>query len=250
MEDSRSDQRKAPFGPWKTFRTFLESDLKAKTIPPQLDSSLYRSKSGTDASYLRTALPFFGLVQGEKAEPTDRLRRLVAAIGTDAWKAAITELLSAYDPIVEGVDIANGTQKALEDAFRARTNLSGSTLRKGVRLYLAIATEAGVKLSPHFVSLRGVGGSDTADTNETNGASAPSTPAAKNARKRKGGNRQPSPDGSTGAQLPEGVDEIRPLAGCEFRVWLPRDISDGDLAFSLDYLKRYLKLKGKTNVKF
>jgi hypothetical protein len=236
MPDNATESRKVPFGPWKTFKSFIELDLKAKTIPAHIDSSLFRLKSGTDARQLRAALRFYGLVHGPKDDATDRLRALVASYGTETWKASVNDLLRSYDPLLGSVDLATGTQKQLEDAFRAGSDLSGSTLKKAVRLYLAMATEAGVSLSPHFIALRGVG-----DSAEPSSASAPAANGSKQKRKKPA--RPAGPPGDTTEQtVPDGIDAIQPLPGREFRVWIPRDLPKAELEFAMKYLRDYLKL--------
>lgn len=235
MAENAPESRKIPFGPWKTFKTFIEADLKAKAVPAKIDNSLFRGKSGTDGSQLRRALRFFELVKGPDNDSTDRLRALVASYGTDGWKASVTDLLRFYEPILKGVDLARGTQKQLHDAFLAGTDVKGSTAKKAVRLYLAIATEAGVKLSPHFISVRGIG-----ESAESSSASAPAANGSK-ARKRRASRQSTSGDGNEHIP-PSGVDAIQPLPGREFRVWIPRDLPKAELAFAMKYLRDYIKL--------
>lgn len=227
----------APFVPWNTFKTFIRADLKEKVVPPKIDSSLFSQKSGTDARLLKSALRFHGLIQGPNNETTDRLRALVAAYGTSDWEAHIKELLRNYEPILRGVNRAEGTQKELDDAFRDRGDVTGSTLRKAVRLYVAMATEAGEKLSPHFKALRGL--SDAAEPSQ------PSPPTANNGSqksrvKRKVKHSAPSDESEL---PPDGVDVITPLPNVAFRVWLPRVISQAELDFAMKYLRDYIKLK-------
>lgn len=240
MSETAEKGRTVPFGPWKTFKTFIETDLKAKAVPAQIDSSLFKGKSGTDASQLRAALRYYGLVQGANDATTDRLRAVVSAYGTDAWKETVSELVRSYDSLLTGVDITNATQKELDDAFRERGNVTGNTLTKAVRLYLAMATEAGAKLSPFFVSVRGAG--ETASDGAT-----PSTPPATNGskakRKKPKTPQTPGENGGGETPAPPNVHAIRPLPHSEFRVWIPADMPKAELEFAMRYLRDYLKLK-------
>lgn len=251
MSETADKGRTVPFGPWKTFKSFIETDLKAKTVPAQIDSSLFKGKkSGTDARQLRAALRYYGLVEGANDATTDRLRAVVKAYGTDAWKQTVSDLVRSYDALLSGVDVSNATQKELNDAFREHGNVTGNTLTKAVRLYLAMATEAGVKLSPHFVSVRAIGES----AGESASSSAQPTPKAatngnaKPRRRRSRGSQSqsaPSQSENGGAETtpPANVDAIRPLPGSEFRVWIPHDMPKAELEFAMKYLRDYLKLK-------
>lgn len=241
MPESAVSDRAVPFGPWKTFKSFIETDLKAKTVPDSIDSSLFRGKSGTDSRQLRSALRYHRLVEGDNDQTTDRLRALVAAFGSEGWKASVAELLRSYDGVLRGVDLTNGTQKQLEDAFRERGDVTGSTLKKAVRLYLAMATEAGMKLSPHFISVRGVGEKSA----EPNGASSPAASSNTLKPKRKRPSRPVTQFSSEDdpPPPPNGVDALQPLPDCDFRVWIPRDMTKAQLDFAMKYLKDWLKLK-------
>lgn len=229
------DSAKVPFGPWRTFKTFVEQDLKPKGVPTRVDNTVFRGKSGTDARHLRFVFKFFGLVQGESNDVTDRLRETVEAIGTDSWKDVLRGLLTAYDPIVKNVDIAKGTQGELDEAFRTQGGVSGSTLKKAVRFYLAAASEAGAKLSPHFVAVR-----VTSDNGDGAGTAVPRTGTPRPRRP-----KRQSATGDPGEPPPrmEGVDIVQPLPGrADFRFWIPKDLSPAEIDFGLKHLKDYLKL--------
>ena len=241
MSESAEKGRTVPFGPWKTFKTFIETDLKAKTVPAQIDSSLFKGKSGTDSRQLRAALRFFGLVEGSNDATTDRLREAVIAYGSDAWKQIVSELVRSYDTLLTGIDVSNATQKELDDAFRAHGNVTGNTLTKAVRLYLAMATEAGVKLSPHFVAVRGIGES----ASEGSTAAPPATNGNKAKRKKSKGSQAQGENGGSDTPPPSNVEAIQPLPGRDFKVWIPKDLTKDELVFAMDYLRRYLKLTRK-----
>ncbi len=228
----------APFGTWSSFKTFIEQDLKAKGIPNQIDRSLFKSKSGFDTRQLISALDFFRLVEGNV--PNARLRALVAALGTPEWADTLKVLLrEVYANILDGVDIENSTQKSLDDAFEAHGNVSGSTRQKAVRFYLSAAREANMKLSPHFITLRGV-----PEKTEPNGNA---NAAPRSARPRKSRSRGASMNSNEERITPPpgGVEVLQPIPGREFKIWLPSDFSPEEIDFSLTYLKNYLKLKGK-----
>jgi len=248
---SADNKTKVPFGTWKTFKTFIESDLKAKAVPAKIDTSVIGKKSGTDQRGLRDGMRFWGLVKGDSQETTDKLRLLVDAFGTDRWKASVLELLQSYDPIVANLDLTKATQKELDDAFKVASGYDGSTIKKAVRLYLAMATEAGVKLSPFFVSLRGMSDGaepsspSSASTQPANGGNA-SRPKGK--RRAKGSSSSSTDTGDM--RTPEEVDAIQPLPGNDFRVWIPKQMEEGELEFALNYLANYLKLTRQYDVTF
>jgi len=247
MAENGSENTTAPFVPWNTFKGFIKSELKEKVVPAKIDSSMFPdSKSGTDKRLLRSALRFHGLVRGAEDETTDRLRALVKAFGTDDWKSSVTDLLRNYDPILKSLNVAEATQGELDDAFRDNGDVTGSTLKKAVRLYLAMATEAGVKLSPHFTPLRGA--TEGAESTPPSGAPASNGASAKGKPRRRA-KSTPSSAETNDMRAPDGVAAIEPLPGQDFKVWIPKDLTEAEFTFGMKYVCEYLNLKRKWNLK-
>jgi len=192
--------------------------------------------SGADQSQLTIALRFFKLVSGENRDFTERMRHLVQSKGDAAdWKDALTGLAGEYDDIVGDLD-GSATSGQLTEAFRNRTGLSGETLAKAIRFYLAIARAAGVKLSEHFTP--------PAVTSST----PRSTDRAKRTNRRARRTRHPSDDTARGADEMSNTDKIKKLRytvpSGDIQVWLPEMITTAELDALAKYLRDYVGLVG------
>jgi len=223
-----------PYGPWSAFTSFMR-ELNASAVPPSIDGTLFKGKSGSAQSQIRGALRFFGLVRDDD-KTTEELRALVtASTDPDAWKTAVGELLagSIYKEVLQGVDLQTGTLGQLQEAFRERAGATGSVNRKAIRFYLNAATDAGYELSPHFGQGRASPGM------RTNGRRSSAKPRSKKAP------AAPDENGENGTQQQEGVERVACSipGGRTITVSLPEGLTQGEEDFLVDYLKAYFKLK-------
>jgi hypothetical protein len=227
-----------PYGPWNSFTGFIK-ELSESVVPPNIDGTLFRGKSGTTQSELRGALRFFGMVEGEKNSTTPRLHALVeASKDKEAWKQALAEVVpEAYAEILEGVDLVSGTRGQLEEAFRERGGVTGSVNRKAVRFYLSGITEAGLTVSPHF-------GADKARASPGSRQNGGRKSSAR-ARQQKTATVVEDNPGKTPAP-PEGVETVTCSipGGRTIQVIVPSDLTNGEERFLLTYLQGYFDLKG------
>ncbi len=225
-----------PYGPWRTFANFIRG-LNNTVIPPVIDSTLLSNLSGSAQSELRGALRFFSLVEGESDRVTDLLRELVVASrNQEDWRDHLAVLVpTAYDGIVNDVDLQAATRGQLEEAFREKGKVSGSVLQKAVRFFLSAMAEAGVQLSPHFGGMPSSGSSS-----RDNGA--PRKTVSRIARQKKlngnGGSdaeEKPAPPGTekVTCSIPGGRNVV---------VTLPSDLTPAEQDFLVFYLQGYFKL--------
>ena len=99
------------------------------------------------------ALRFLGLVD-TNGIPTDRLKQLVTAKGdkrTELLKEITSEafgflLLSSFDP-------QTATYAQLQEIFHDTFQLTGDVSRKCIKFFIALASDAGIPLSP-FITKR------------------------------------------------------------------------------------------------
>lgn len=141
------------FLPKSTLTNFLDT-LNSTAVPPVIDSSLLTKMSGSARSSLMSALRYLEFIDSE-GRVTEKLRKAVAAYGTPDWKGFVAAiLLEPYDAIIRDLDLSNGTQHQLYDAFKTRAGIDGQMLDKAVRFYLAMLEEAGVSYSPFFKAKR------------------------------------------------------------------------------------------------
>jgi hypothetical protein len=148
MEDEAASGRFVP--PynvvWSTFNNFLDS-VDAATLPPRIDRSYLSRMSGTNQTYLLSALRSFELI-GPGKEVTSALKELVK--NPEGRPAMIADLLRRFYPEVVELGQTNGTVAQLEEVFRTKYGLSGNTIRKAAAFYMHAAQYAGVPLSVHW----------------------------------------------------------------------------------------------------
>lgn len=216
---------KPPYGPWNTFENWLTEQRSHEIPPVRVDNTLLGHLSGSAQSQLRGALRFFELVSGEHDIVTDRGRQVIASTGDkDQLKAMWAEIVpSAYESILEGLDLEAGTKGQLAEAFRDKGGLTGSVNDKALRFFLSAMASAGVPLSPHFQPTK-------ARTSTSNGSAKP----------RKSRKKKVSTQGGT----PENMQEIlcSMPGGKSVKIWLPEDLTPNEEDFIVVYLKGYFDL--------
>lgn len=143
-----TDQLTPAYVPWSAFVAFIDR-LSATALPPKIDFSLTHGMSGATQSHLRSAMRFLGLIDSNNVV-TDSLRRLVKAYGKEDWASALSDVLGAYNAVVDGVELDTGTATQLRDAFRINGKVDGQVGDKAIRFYLTALKSAGLTVSPHF----------------------------------------------------------------------------------------------------
>jgi hypothetical protein len=146
MEAATASGFKPPYNVvWTTFRNFLDS-VDPATLPPQIDRSYLSRMSGTNQTYLTSALRSFELIGPDK-EVTPALKELVK--NPDGRPAMIADLLRKYYPEVVELGESNGTVSQLDTAL-GKYGLRGNTVRKAAAFYMHAAQYAGIPLSVHW----------------------------------------------------------------------------------------------------
>ncbi len=146
--ESFSTGPKPCYAGFTTFKNVL-AQFAAKDIPHTVDSSVLRPRGGSVISQLKVGFRFFELVDSGDVV-TDRLKRLVQALGTDSWGDVLeAELVPSYERLVADLDFMKGTSKQLASCFEA-AGVNGTTKRQAIRFYLDLLKEAGIEHSPYF----------------------------------------------------------------------------------------------------
>lgn len=156
---------KPPYFAFQTFWSFM-ADLAAKPLPPKIDRSLLKSKSGTDQANLLMALRAFDLMDDTNTVNGSSLAPI--AQGAEESRAhALADLVKRYYGKPLELSEQSGTEGQLHELFRDNFALSSAdTRRKAVTFFLHAARRAGMPLSEHFPSTR-------------SGSGAPGTPKVK-----------------------------------------------------------------------
>ena len=143
------------YPPFETFRGFVES-LHKTALPDKINKGLMNTYSGGVQSHLMIALRFLGLIQGPDSRATPKMQELVAAVGDkEKWPVALAKVIEpAYQPIVDGLNLATISPKDLDEAFAAASGLEGTMLERAERFYLKARAEAKLSVSPHLKKRR------------------------------------------------------------------------------------------------
>lgn len=151
--DENTGTWKPPYFAFQTFWTFM-GDLAAKPLPPQIDRSLLKSKSGTDQMNLLFALRAFDLIDDRNVVSAEHLAPI--AQGDEETRAkALGDLVRRFYPEALALSGKSGTEGQLHDLFRDNFGLaSADTRRKAVTFFLHAARKAGIELSQHFPATR------------------------------------------------------------------------------------------------
>jgi Family of unknown function (DUF5343) len=134
---------------YETVRNFVAS-LHSTAMPDHIGKGLMPNLSGGTKSHMLAALRFLNLIETD-GTPTEGMRRLVMSFGGDQWSSSLGDVLNAaYAPILDGLSVASTTDEKLLKAFKDKTSLDGSVLRRSVRFFIKAMRDAKVTLSPHL----------------------------------------------------------------------------------------------------
>jgi hypothetical protein len=145
---TKTKAQSPPYLPYKTFSTTLAG--WATALPARIDRTLFRSFSGAMQSWLIGTLRYFELIDPE-GHPTDKLKRLVVATEGPERQKLIADLVRRGYPFVfaNDLDLSKATAGQLQDRFKD-AGLQGDTVRKAMALFMALAKDAGMQLSPYL----------------------------------------------------------------------------------------------------
>lgn len=124
--------------------------LASNPLPSRIDKSVMSHLNHGTRVALISSLRYLKLVDGNDV-PTDLLERLLAAKDADR-KAVILEMIrAAYPFLFDGViDLTKASSGQFQERFKEATGAAGTTAEKAITLFLALAAEAGLQLSPHL----------------------------------------------------------------------------------------------------
>jgi hypothetical protein len=159
MERNKGRKRLPPYISYRTFQNFIERLQQG--IPARIDRSYWSDRlSGSTGTQLMSALRYLGLIDAD-AVPTDQLRQLVSAKGEARPETLRQITYETFSFLLRSpFDSRTATYAQLEEAFRSTFELTDSVSRKCVKFFVALASDAGMPLSPFITRrLRSVRGS-------------------------------------------------------------------------------------------
>lgn len=141
-----STEPKRSIPPYTTHLSFINliNDLRDGGIPAEISRSVIKGSNSGKAT-MSASLKSMGLID-DKSKPTELLTTLVKE--KDSYKANLNLLMKAtYSFLLDGnLDLANATTEMVAQKFKD-AGASGSTISKGMGLFLALAKDAGIEVS-------------------------------------------------------------------------------------------------------
>ena len=147
--------RLPPYLTYATWQKLLEK--LRQYIPSQLDRSYFNDLrfSISNAITIRGTLLFLRLIDADD-KPNKTLRKLVESDGENRKPLLKEIVLTAYEPIIEGLNLADATSGQLQERFRKHGAVDNIG-RKCLSFFLALAKDADITLSPSLEGRSRVG---------------------------------------------------------------------------------------------
>lgn len=141
------------YSAWLRLLQALESYL-----PPRIDKSYFSDLKFSNSARLtaRGTLLFLGLIT-VKEEPTDKLKQLLQASGDERKNVLRAVIEQSYRPVLRDLELERTTLGQLSDRFE-ESGAKRDIGRKCVSFFLALASDAGIPLSPPLAAKLRIGG--------------------------------------------------------------------------------------------
>jgi hypothetical protein len=141
-----------PYVSYHTFHNFIER--LQQHMPSRIDRSYWGELlSGSNGTQLMAALRFLYLID-INGKPMEVLKRLVEANGDIRVKILHDITEDAYGFVLKSsLDLSSATYAQLMEVFHNTFQLTDDVSRKCVKFFIAMAGEAGLKISP-FITRR------------------------------------------------------------------------------------------------
>jgi len=141
-----------PYVSYRTFYNFIER--LQQHMPSRIDRSYWGEiLSGSNGTQLMAALRFLYLID-VNGKPLEMLKRLVEAKGELRTKILLEIADDSYGFVLKSsLDLESATYAQLVEVFHNTFQLTDDVSRKCVKFFIAMANDAGLKISP-FITRR------------------------------------------------------------------------------------------------
>ena len=152
MVSDKARRRLPPYVSYRTFRNFID-ELQHR-MPARIDRSYWGDRlSGSTGTQLMATLRFLGLMDAGGI-PTDRLKQLVPAKGSQRTELIREIAFEAFDFVLKGsFELQTATYAQLQEIFHDTFQLTSDVSRKCIKFFVALASDAEIPLSP-FIARR------------------------------------------------------------------------------------------------
>lgn len=155
-EDARAEEPwKAPYVSYETVSNFLDKKIGESPIPPRIDTYFLDNYAGSVRPLLIATLKTLGMID-ENNNVLEPMR--VAARSPDSRRAVLKAWASQFYPEQVALGEQHATAQMLWESFGKR-GFHGSTLRRAVLFYLALAKDVKLPISAHFKAPKATGSS-------------------------------------------------------------------------------------------
>jgi hypothetical protein len=158
MLDKHPSRRQIPFyGSYAGFYRAMKV-LKNGGLPRRIETRVFSTKLEGEASRVVAGFSALGWID-EAGCPTEDLRRLVSAFGTEEFGSVLAEVLPRAYPYLQELDLESATNNELRETLVSYIGRKPETLRNAETFFLCLATEAGRPMSEGFSrrASRGIG---------------------------------------------------------------------------------------------
>ena len=141
-----------PYVSYRTFYNFIER--LQQRMPSRIDRSYWGELlSGSNGTQLMAALRFLYLID-INGKPMELLKRLVEARGESRTKVLHEIADDSYGFVLKSsLELESATYAQLVEVFHSTFQLTDDVSRKCVKFFIAMAVDAGLKISP-FITRR------------------------------------------------------------------------------------------------
>ena len=150
-----TDKGRKHLPPYVSYRTFLNfiGSLQQR-VPSRIDRSFWGDMlSGSTGTQLMASLRFLRLIDAN-GKPMERFKLLVSAKGEQRAQLLREIAAEAFDFVLRSsLDLESATYAQLEEVFHNTFQLTDDVSRKCVKFFIAMASDAGMVLSP-FITKR------------------------------------------------------------------------------------------------
>ena len=152
MTTEKGRKHLPPYVSYRTFYNFIER--LQQRMPSRIDRSYWGELlSGSNGTQLMAALRFLYLID-INGKPMEMLKRLVEARGELRTKILHDVADDAYGFVLKSsLDLESATYSQLVEVFHNTFQLTDDVSRKCVKFFIAMANDAGLKISP-FITRR------------------------------------------------------------------------------------------------
>ncbi|TAM34103.1 MAG: hypothetical protein EPN61_17655 [Burkholderiaceae bacterium] len=162
-----------PFTSFSSYTSFLNQLRDYGAVPTRIDKTLMPKASGSQSAAMMAALKYLGQID-DAGKPSEEFKKLVLASEADRKPMLAAMLAGRYSFLFDdpNFNVEQATSGEMAEKFRA-LEINGSTVTRTIAFFLAVAKEAGVKVSSHIKPPAAPKGTGTKKAPKTNGGANP-----------------------------------------------------------------------------